>query len=250
MEWGSEIWPDVRLAEILLVCAVSFVAGVVRGFSGFGSALMMVPVMAAVFDPRVAIPAATAVHLITSIQLIPEAVRDCDWGRVVPLSVAGCIAIPLGAWFLVTQDPGLLRRIIAILVIVFAVLMLRGWRYHGRTRGWQMAVAGSVGGLITGAATIGGPPVVIFLMAGPYRASENRAAIMLYFMFVQSTAMIMYWIGGILVWQVVGVTLLVTPALMIGTFIGQRMFRHASEEGFRRFALGFLLVIGVVTLFV
>lgn len=243
-----DIWPDAGTLEVALVAVIALIAGVVRGFSGFGSALMVVPVMAAVFDPRVAVPAATAIHLLTSIQLLPEAVRDCEWGRVIPLSVAGCIAIPVGAWFLVTQDPDLLRRIIAILIIVFAVVMLRGWRYAGRTRGWAMAAVGAVGGLITGAATIGGPPVVMFLMAGPYKAAENRAAIILYFVFVQSVAMVMYWVGGLLVWEVVGVSLLVLPTLMIGTYIGQRLFRGASEEGFRRFALGFLLVIGVATL--
>ena len=245
-----DIWPEASWMEIAVVAAVALIAGVMRGFSGFGSALVVVPVMAAVFGTRLAIPAAVAVHLITSVQLLPGAARDCDWARVVPLSVAGSAAIPVGAWVLVTQDPELLRRVIAGLTIFFAIVMLRGWRYSGRTRGWAMAVVGAIGGLITGAATIGGPPVVMFLMAGPYRAAENRAAIILYFCFTQAVAIAMYWAGGLLVWQVLGICILVTPTLMVGTWMGQRLFRRASEEGFRRVALIFLLAIGVTTLFV
>ncbi len=242
------IWPAVTPLEIGLVAAVALIAGIVRGYSGFGSALMIVPVMAAVMDPRIAVPAVTAVHMLTSIQLIPEALRDCERERLFPLSAAGLVAMPLGVWFLATQDAGLMRQVIAVLIIVFAVAMLRGWRYTGRTRGWAAAAAGGIGGLIMGAATIGGPPVVMFLMAGPYKASENRAAIILYFLVVQLFALALYWYRGLMVAEVAGATLFVLPTLMLGTWMGQRLFRHASEEGFRRFALVFLLVIGVATL--
>ncbi len=244
------IWPAATPLEIALVAAVALIAGVVRGFSGFGSALMIVPVMAAVMDPKIAVPAATVVHIITSIQLLPEAIRDAEWERTVPLSVAGVVAMPAGAWFLATQDAGLLRQVIGVLIVVFAIVMLRGWRYTGRTRGWATAIAGAVGGLIVGAALIGGPPVIMFLMAGPYKASENRAAIILFFLLVQIFALLTYWYQGLMVPAVIGAGLYILPSLAIGTLIGQRLFRSASEEGLRRFALLFLLVIGVATLLV
>lgn len=246
----TEIWPAITLAELIVVAVTAFAAGVMRGFSGFGSALVVVPVMAAVFGPRLAVPAAVVIHLITSVQLLPEALRDCEWGRVVPLSVAGSLAIPLGAWFLVTQDPDLLRKAISVLIVVFAIMMLRGWRYTGKINAWIMASAGVVGGLVTGAATIGGPPVVAFLMAGPFSAAQNRAAIILYFIFVQLVAVVMYWIGGLMAWPIVGICAIVMPTLMLGTFLGQRLFRRASEELFRKVALVFLIAIGVATFFV
>ena len=242
-----EIWPDVTTAEVALIAATAFVAGIMRGFSGFGSALVVVPVMAAVYGPQLAVPAAVLIHLVTSLQLLPGALRDCEWGRIIPLSVAGCLAIPVGAWFLVTQDPDLLRKGISVLIILFAIMMLRGWRYTGKVNGWIMATAGGIGGVITGAATIGGPPVVAFLMAGPFSAAQNRAAIIIYFIFVQIVAVVMYWIGGIVEWGVIGICFHVTPTLMAGMWIGQNLFRRASEEGFRRVALIFLILIGAAT---
>ena len=232
------------------MAAIAFVAGVIRGFSGFGSALVIVPVLAAVVGPRLAIPAVIVIHLVTTAQLLPGALRDCEWGRVVPLSVAGSLSIPVGVWLLATQDPDLLRKTISVLIVVFAFMMLRGWRYTGTVNGWVMAGVGVVGGMITGAATIGGPPVVTFLMAGPFNAAQNRAAIILYFTFVQTVAVIMYWIGGLVVWQILGICALVMPTLMLGMWLGQRLFRQASEEGFRRFALCFLMAIGIATFFV
>lgn len=244
-----DIWPSVSTPEIALVAAAAMIAGVIRGFSGFGSALVVVPVMAAVFGPRLAVPAGIIVHIITSIQLTPRALRDCEWGRVVPLSITGCLAIPVGAWVLATQDPTLLRRAISVLIVVFAIMLLRGWRYTGKVNGWITATVGAVGGFITGAATIGGPPVVAFLMAGPYTAAQNRAAIILYFIFVQMMAVAMYWVAGLFEWPVVGICIIVTPTLAVGTLIGQALFNQASEQLFRRIALGFLMVIGVATFF-
>ena len=89
----------------------------------------------------------------------------------------------------------------------------------------------------------------VFKNIGPFKAAQNRAAIILYFIFVQTVAVIMYWIGGLWVWEIVGICVLTTPGLMLGMWLGQRLFDQASEEGFRRVALTFLLVIGLATLF-
>ena len=194
-----EIWPDISIIEAIAIAAVAFFAGVMRGFSGFGAALMTVPVTSAFLGPQMAVPVVT--------------------------------------------------KGISVLIIFFAFLMMRGWRYTGRINGWIMDVVGLFGGFITGAASVGGPPVVTFLMAGPFNAAQNRAAIILYFIFVQSIAMAMYWIGGLLVAQIIGACLLIMPTLMAGMWIDQNLFAKASESGFRRIALSFLMVIGFATLF-
>lgn len=244
-----EFLPDISLFDGILVAVVSFLAGIMRGYSGFGSALTIVPVVAYVFGPQLAVPAVVAIHLASSIQLLPSAFRDADWGRTGPLSIAGCLMVPAGTWVLVSQDPEILRKAISVLIIFFAIMMMRGWRYQGSVNGWVMAVVGAIGGVITGAATIGGPPVVTFLMAGPFRAAQNRASIILYFICVQSVACIMYWIAGLWVLAIVGICLLTMPPLMLGMWLGQHLFSKATEEGFRRVALLFLLAIGLATLF-
>ena len=61
--------------------------------------------------------------------------------------------------------------------------------------------------------------------------------------------MAMYWIGGLLVAQIIGACLLIMPTLMAGMWIGQNLFAKASESGFRRIALSYLMVIGFATLF-
>ena len=94
-----------------------------------------------------------------------------------------------------------------------------------------------------------GPPVVTFLMAGPFRAAQNRATIILYFICIQSVACVMYWAADLWVFEIVGICLLAMPPLMLGMWLGQHLFSKATEEGFRRVALLFLMAIGLATLF-
>ena len=100
----------------------AFVAGLMRGFSGFGAALTIAPVLAVAVGPRAAIPAILFLMLATSAQLAPRAIRDVNWPTVVPLSVGGVIGILIGAWLLIVVDQGLVRKSISITVIFFSFL--------------------------------------------------------------------------------------------------------------------------------
>ena len=130
MEWLQQSY-ELTTYDTVLVAAIAFIAGIMRGFSGFGAALTIAPVLALAVGPRAAIPAILLVMMVTSIQLAPRAFRDANWPVVVPLSIGGIIGIPIGAWLLIVVDPELVRRSISATVIIFALIMLTGWRYRG-----------------------------------------------------------------------------------------------------------------------
>jgi len=220
-----------------------------RGFSGFGAALTIAPVLALAVGPRTAIPAILIVMLVTSIQLVPRAWNSADWKTVIPLSVGGAIGIPVGAWLLVVVDQELIRRSISATVTFFAILMLIGWRYRGSVKPVFSAIAGGLGGFISGAAAAGGPAVIMFLLAGPESAARNRAAIILYFLFTQGVALVVYWFGGLMTAKTLWVALPMLPTLILGTWVGEKCFGKASDQLYRRIALAFLLAIGLSTLF-
>jgi len=187
--------------------------------------------------------------LATSAQLAPRAIRDVNWPTVVPLSVGGAIGILIGAWMLIVVDQELVKKSISVTVIFFAIVMLTGWRYRGSVGPLMSGFAGWLGGLISGVAAAGGPAVIIFLLAGPESAARNRAAIILYFIFTQAVALVVYWFGGLITLKTFWVALPMLPTIMLGTWIGEKMFGKASDELYRRIALIFLLAIGLSTFF-
>jgi uncharacterized membrane protein YfcA len=234
--------------QALVVAVVSFAGGVMRGFSGFGSALVIAPVLSLAISPVVAVPAVVLVHLLTTAQLVPGTWRDIVWPRIVPLSIAGCLGVPVGVYALVATDPEVMRRAIAAATILFATVMLTGWRYTAAPGRLVTAAVGGAGGVLAGAGSIGGPPVILFLLAGPDRAATNRATFVYYFLFTQLAGLAVYWIAGILALQTLLVSFVMAPTLIAGTWLGSRLFGRASEELFRRAALVFLLAIGIAAL--
>ena len=72
-------------------------AGLVRGYSGFGSSMVLVPILALLYNPQFAVVSAVVLELFACIQLVPGAIRHCHWRSVIPMSLASVFAVPLGA---------------------------------------------------------------------------------------------------------------------------------------------------------
>lgn len=234
--------------EAAVVCLSALVGGLIRGFTGFGAALAIAPILSVAVGPRLAVPAVILVLFVTTFQLLPGAARDVNRRRVLQLGFAGAVGAPIGVYALILIDPELIRRFIAVVVVAFAVAMLVGWRYR-REAGPLMAMAvGGAGGVLSGAASVGGPPVILFLLAGPGIAASKRAAIIYYFFFSQIVVLAVYWLEGIMVMKVLWLAVLMLPAQVIGVAIGAKLFPKANEILYRRVALGVLLTIGLITL--
>ena len=242
--------PDLGLTpyEILVVLAVTVVGGVIRGFAGFGSALAMAPVLSLLVGPREAVPAVVILMMVTTAQIVPGAIREVAWAKLWPLGLASCVGVPIGVLVLLGVDPELLRRAIAAAVAVFSAILLAGWRYR-RAPGRVLALSmGGIGGTLTGAAAIGGPPVIAFLLAGPDSAATNRATLIFYFVFSQVVAIALYWAGGAITARVLWLAVMMMPAQIAGLWIGAKLFPKASEAAYRRIALGVLFAIGIATM--
>ena len=238
----------LTVTEAIVVCLSALAGGMIRGFTGFGSALVIAPILSIAVGPRIAVPAIVLVLAVSTIQLMPGAARDVNWRRVLQLGLAGVVGVPLGIYALVSVDQELMRRFIAVVVAAFALSMLAGWRYQRAPNTLVTIGVGGVGGVLSGAASVGGPPVILFLLAGPDGAAANRAAIIYYFIFSQSIALVMYWYQDLLVAKVLWLAVLMLPTQVIGVAIGTKLFPKADETLYRRVALIFLLVIGLVAL--
>jgi uncharacterized protein len=114
--------------------AIAILAGAVRGFAGFGSALIYIPLVAAVYSPPVA---TVALLLIDTVGAAPFTVRSlahCSWREILPIYIAAAIAVPLGTMALLVLDPTFLRWCIAITILLLLGVLVSDWHYHGRPR--------------------------------------------------------------------------------------------------------------------
>src|SRR5690606_14674748 len=116
--------------------------------------------------PLVAVPVVLLLEGIAAAPMLVQLRRLVRWRVIGPIILASYVTMPLGTWLLVTGDPQVTRRAIAGVVIVFSLLMLLGWRYAGRQRLSTSVGVGAVSGTMLGATSLGGPPTILYLLAG------------------------------------------------------------------------------------
>lgn len=241
---------DISLVAAVAVCLTSLAGGLFRGFSGFGSGLILSPVLALVVGPALAIPAAMLVFQATSLQLLPGAWRHVDWKIVTPLAVASALTHPIGIYGLVALDPDITRRVISTICVVFALVLLAGWTLREAARPGVSALVGASSGLINGIGAVGGPPVILYLLALGQRAAAIRATVIVYFTLTQFVGIAAYLIGGLIDLETLVVCLLIGPPMVLGVWAGEKLFGRTDDALYRRIALVFLLFVGVATLLI
>ena len=230
--------------------AVGFaaLAGLVRGFTGFGSALIYMPLVSAVYGPQVA---AATLLLIDTVCGFPFAVHSlpyCNRREVTPAMIAGAVALPFGVWALLWIDPLVLRWFIAVLALAALAVLVAGWRYHGRPTLPASLAVGVMAGFGAGAVQIGAPPLLVYWLGGQNSAATVRANIMVYFIMQGVLACALYFYGGLLTAQSVALALLLGLPFGVAMVAGAFWFHGTSDLLYRRVAYVIIAVSGLISL--
>ena len=205
----------------------------------------MAPPLALLLGPRVAVPVTL---LLEGIAAMPMAWQTRDlvrWRLIGPIFAAACVTIPLGGYILVMADALTLRRAIAAAVIVCALLMLSGWRYSGPYRLGTSVGLGALSGTMTGAISIGAPPVILYLLSGRDPVATTRANLTFYLIGISLVALVMLWMQDVLDLRSAWVALIFTPGYFCGLFAGTRLFSRFNDARFRQFTLLLLVTVSI-----
>ena len=134
-----------------------------------------------------------------------------------------------------------------IFIVCFAILFLRNWRYNGKRNFITRGIVGATTGGITGTFGIpGGPVAVMYYLSAPIKPAEQRANIL-----ITGFLNTIVFLGGFIlhgVYQDVSVTEsgILVPAFIVGSILGQYLFKIAPANWFGKVTSIMLLVIGVV----
>jgi len=147
---------------------VTLVAGLMRGFAGFGSAMLMAPIFAILFGSADMVVTVVAIEMVVSVQLFPQVRRNADWRTLAPMSIAACAAMPLGVWLLASVDKGTIVTAVSAVIVAFVVLMWSGWKYRGRRSAFAGAAVGAVSGAMMATTSVGAIILFPVMAAGAW----------------------------------------------------------------------------------
>lgn len=231
---------------LALTVLVAGVAGLARGFSGFGGALIFMPAASALVGPSVAAPVLLMADGVLTVSFLPRAWKLARREDVALMAAGALIGVPIGALILKHADPLLLRWAISALAASMLVLLISGWRYHGTPHAGVTAIVGCVSGIFGGLAQMSGPPVVAYWLSSKEGHATVRASIILFFGATTLFTFLSYWVSGLLTAHSIVLAAAVAPAYGFGLFAGARAFGIASPDIFRRLCF-ILIALSVAT---
>ena len=235
---------DVGLNAAVAICAIALVSGIARGFSGFGSALIFMPLASSIAAPRLVAALLLIIDLVGSAPLIPNAWKQADRRATAIIALGALAGVPIGTWFLSRLEPVTTRWIISAFVFALLLLLLSGWRYRGRDRAAISIGIGGLAGFCSGLAQTGGPPIVGYWLGRPIASAIQRANIVLFFAASDFFSLVSYALSGLITMDAIRFAIVVGPAYGIGVWFGASLFGRASETLFR--AICYALIAAAV----
>ena len=228
--------------------AVVLLAGVVRGFAGFGFSALTVAGMSLLFSPAQVVPVAFVLEVLASLSLLRSIWRDIDWTWLKPLLIGNALAIPAGVGLLAIVPEAPLRATVSLVILAAAILLLAGFHPPWKDSAPLRLGTGLVSGVLNGLAAIGGMAVAVMLFATTIAGAAARATLIALFFATDLYALA--WAGGhglldgtLIAW----VAWLLVP-MLAGIWIGSRHFLRVDEAGFRRGVLSVLAGIAALGL--
>ena len=235
------------MANVILV-AVVFVAAILQVLSGFGFALIVMPLVTMALGLQTAAPLVAVTSLTVYIINIIRYREAINLKEVLRLGAASALGVPLGIWVLGNVDETVVNRVLGLNLIAYGVYSLarpavpplpsRHWAYP----------AGFLAGCLGGAYNTPGPPVVVYGSLRQWPKDEFRAVLQTFFFFNGSLVVTSHLIAHHLTAQVLTSYLYTVPALALGILVGSRVDSKVNRERFRLIVAGMILIMGLMLL--
>ncbi|WP_114395415.1 sulfite exporter TauE/SafE family protein [Oleisolibacter albus] len=236
------------LPQALGLVAVGAVAGLIRGLTGFGAALVIVPGLSLFLDPTHAVAVNILAVGSTNIPLLAGARREADYRTVGWFFAACVVALPFGVHLLTVLPAQTLETAIGVSVILASLLLSRPrFRLAKAGPGLKLG-AGALSGLMNGAVGMGGPPVILLLLALPIPPVVTRASLILHFTLLNLLSLTALVWNGLIDARTMVLAGILIPPLLAMAWLGERWFRRSGGANFRPIAIGVLLVTGIAAL--
>jgi uncharacterized membrane protein YfcA len=234
--------------ELLFVLGVGLAAGTISGIVGFGSSIMLMPVLVIVFGPLHAVPIMAIAAILANCSRVVIWWRQVDWRAVAAYSITGVPAAALGARTLLVLPPRLIEGALGFFFL--AMIPARRWlAARGfALRLWHLVIIGAVVGFLTGIVVTTGPitaPIFLAygLVKGAFIASEAASSLAVYL----SKAAVFRRFGALPL-EVITQGVITGAALMVGAWIAKGFVLRLHPDRFRLLMDGLMLLSGLTML--
>lgn len=216
---------------------VVLAAGFVQGLTAFGFALISLPLLALFLPMQQAVPIIVLLSLVSNVVILYDTWKHLQLGRIWLLIVAGLAAVPFGAWLLAWLDVAVMKVAAGLLIMLFAIAMLRGKTFPIRREKTAFVVVGLISGLLNGSISVSGPPVALFLSNQGVDRQTFKANLTGYAIMLNVHTLVVFGVAGMLDGETLAACAWLLPAMAAGVWLGIKCVRMLNDALFKKIAL-------------
>jgi uncharacterized membrane protein YfcA len=236
-------------AFLLPVLAVAFLAGLIQGLSGFGSALVAVPLLLMLLPAETVVPLMALLGLAISAFNLPHLHHAVRFAPVARLLAGYLLGTPVGLIFLTRAPENLVLGTLGLWISAYALLALLGRQPRSAWLRNRRIGLGAISGALGAAFSTNGPPVILHVTAHTeWEPDRQKATLVLFFLLSSGITVLAHAAGGLVTREVLRWFLWSTPVLLLGTLTGIWLYRRVGEHGYRRLTYGLVLAMGAMLL--
>jgi uncharacterized membrane protein YfcA len=234
----------------LLVTACVLLASFCQSTTGFGFALVLVPLLSLFWDIKATVVLTVLLGPFAAAPALIPLWRHARRPVVLGLLAGGVAGSPAGTALLVLADPDVLRVMVALVVLLSTVALMRGAAMREPRRPLAASLTvGALSGALRSATSMGGPPVTLYLLSLRYNARAFVATSTAAYLLSSVYTVALYAVAGKVTGSVLGLGTAAVPAMAAGAVLGGWARARLSERRFRAAALTLLAGTSLTAIF-
>lgn len=231
---------------IILICFILFVAGWVQGISGFGSALIAIPLLTLIIDIKTAVPLCSLAGTVIATYMTLQLRHSFDLKKIGPLCIGSIPGIAVGVTFLKIVPSNSIETLMGAFLIGYGLynlfFIIPPRRLHRR---WGY-LAGFLTGAIGAALSAGGPPTIIYTTLNNWTKDEIKATLSGFFCFASYIVIAAHLVTGVTTLTVLKTFLISGPFILLGTALGAYCYRFFKKDIYLKVVFACLIVMGAM----
>ena len=234
------------ITVLVIILCIVFISTLTRSTFGFGDALIAMPLLALFIDIKIATPLIALIAFFIAISILIRNWQKVEFKSAWRLIIASLAGIPIGLWYLDDINENIIKLVLGILVLLFAIYSLLKPKFH-QLKGEQFSwVFGFIAGILGGAYNTNGPPIVIYSSLKKWNPQNFRATLQGYFFTTGIMVVAGHGIAGNFTSDVLTYFAYCLPVILLAVIIGARINRKIPVERFHKYIYIILIILGIM----
>lgn len=220
----------------------------IQGITGFGFALMAVPVLSLIFPFKTVLGIILFQGTLLTAIILFEVRKSVQLRKILPMLITGLLFTFVGGEILDLINTGVLKLLTGVVIIICASALYFDYKIRIKNEKLSYFLVGTLSGILNGSTTLAGPPVILFLTNQGENKEVFRANLTAFFFIMAVYNIPNFIYRDIYNKEVLMYSAIFIPATIIGVALGIMTAHKLSEKMFRKAAIILVGITGILAI--